>query len=65
MASNPASRSHEEARQVLRRAGYSEEFIREVLSELPDPFDLRRDDHILGRHGLSAERLMDQLGASP
>ena len=49
----------------MRRAGYSDEFIQEVLSELPDPIDLRRDEHILGRYGLSAERLMDQLGGSP
>jgi hypothetical protein len=65
MTPNPASRSHEQFARVLRRAGYPDEFIREVLSELPDPIDLQRDEHILGRYGLSAERLMDQLGGSP
>jgi hypothetical protein len=50
---------------VMRRAGYSEEFFNEVLSQLPDPVDLRRDQQILGRYGLSSERLMDRLGGSP
>jgi hypothetical protein len=65
MASGPTSRSHEHVLRVLRRAGYSDEFIREVLSELPDPIDLQRDEHILGRYGLSSERLMERLGGSP
>jgi hypothetical protein len=65
MTSEPTSRSHEQVWRVLRRAGYPDEFIREVLTELPDPIDLQRDEHILGRYGLSAERLMDQLGSSP
>jgi hypothetical protein len=65
MTSGPASRSHEEFWRVLRRAGYPDEFIREVLSELPDPIDLQRDQQVLGRHGLSAERLLDRLGGSP
>jgi hypothetical protein len=60
-----ALRSHEEAKRVLHRAGYSDEFIREVLSELPDPIDLDRDLPILVRHGLSPERLMDRMGGSP
>ena len=58
-------RSHEESVRVMRRAGYTDEFISEVLSQLPDPIDLRRDQQILGRYGLSAERLMDRLGGSP
>jgi hypothetical protein len=65
MTSGPASRSHEEVSRVLRRAGYPDEFIREVLSELPDPIDLQRDQQILERYGLSPERLMDRLGGSP
>jgi hypothetical protein len=65
MASGPTSRSHEQVLRVLRRAGYSDEFIREVLSELPDPIDLQRDEHVLGRYGLSSERLMERLGGSP
>jgi hypothetical protein len=65
MPSPPALRSHEEFSRVLRRAGYSEELIEEVLSQLPDPIDLQRDQQILARYGLSAERLMDRLGGSP
>ena len=65
MASGPTSRSHEQVSRLLRRAGYPEEFIREVLSELPDPVDLQRDQQILWRYGLTPERLMDQFGGSP
>jgi hypothetical protein len=49
---------------VMRRAAYSDELIREVLGQLPDPVDLQRDQRILGRYGLSSERLMDRLGGS-
>lgn len=59
------TRSHEQAAQILRRAGYSEEFISEVLSQVPDPIDLARDRDILARYGLSAERLMEHLSSSP
>lgn len=58
-------RSHEAAAEVLRRAGYSDEFIDEVLSQLPDPIDLHRDQEVLSRYGLSRERLMDRMGGSP
>jgi hypothetical protein len=65
MSSRPASRSHEEVARVLRRAGYPAEVIREVLSQLPDPIDLHRDQQILSRYGLDTERLVDRLGGSP
>lgn len=65
MSSPPAGRSHEEVARVLRRAGYSDEFIHEVLSQLPDPIDLQRDQQILARYGLTQERLMDRMGGSP
>ncbi len=65
MTYRPESRSHEEFTRVLHRAGYSDEFIRDVLSQLPDPVDLERDQQVLARYGLSAERLMDRLGGSP
>jgi hypothetical protein len=58
-------RSHQEIARVMRRAGYSGEVISEVLSQLPDPTDLERDQQILARYGLSSERLMDRLGGSP
>jgi hypothetical protein len=65
MSADRAARSHEEVARVLRRAGYSNEFIRELLSQLPDPIELQRDQEVLARHGLSPERLMDRLGGSP
>jgi hypothetical protein len=49
----------------MRRAGYSDELISEILSQLPDPIDLQRDQQILARYGLSTERLMDRMGGSP
>ena len=58
-------RSHKEMARVMRRAGYSDEFISEVLSQLPDPIDLQRDQQILARFGLSPERLMERMGGSP
>ncbi len=58
-------RSHEELARVMRRAGYSDQFISDTLSQLPDPVDLQRDQQILARYGLSPERLMDRLGGSP
>jgi hypothetical protein len=61
----PGGRSHEEAAHVLRRAGYSQEFIDEVLSQLPDPIDLQRDQPILSRYGINPERLADRMGGSP
>ena len=65
MPHRPALRSHDEVTRVLRHAGYSDEFISEVLSQLPDPIDLQRDQQILARCGLSPERLMDRMGGSP
>lgn len=65
MSSAREGKSHEEAARVLRRAGYSDDFIHEVLSQLPDPIDLQRDGQILARYGLTSERLMDRMGGSP
>jgi hypothetical protein len=65
MTFGSACRSHEEFTRTLRRAGYSPEFIRDVLSQLPDPIDLQRDQQILARYGLSPERLIDRMGGSP
>jgi hypothetical protein len=58
-------RTHESAAEVLRRAGYSDEFIDEVLGQLPDPIDLHRDQVVLLRYGSSRERLMERTGGSP
>ena len=65
MSSGATLRSHEEVAQVLRRAGYAEPFISEVLDQLPDPIDLDRDQATLARYNLTTERLMDRMGGSP
>ena len=65
MSPKPPYRSHEEVARVLRRARYPEDFIREVLSQLPDPVDLQRDQQILARYDLGPEQLVDRLGGSP
>ena len=62
MTLRAATRYHEEFARVLRRADYSDEFIHEVLSQLPDPIDFQRDGQTLARHGLHPEPLM---GGSP
>jgi hypothetical protein len=54
-----------EARKVLRKAGVPGAHIEEVLAELPDPFDLVRDEHIYVRHGLTRGVLIDRMGGSP
>jgi hypothetical protein len=58
-------RSQREMARVMHRAGYSDGFISAVLSQMSDPVDLKRDQLILVRYGLSSERLMDRLGGSP
>jgi hypothetical protein len=65
MANLPRSVSHEDARRILKRAGYADEFISDVLSQLPDPIDPERDKQILASYAVNQERLMDRMGASP
>jgi hypothetical protein len=65
VASDPELRSHKQAARFLRRAGYPDEFISEVLGQLPDPIDLQRDQEILARYGLDPERLTEVMGGSP
>lgn len=57
--------SHADAQQILQRAGYSEAQIEEVLRDVPDPIDTKRDGELLFRHGISAGSLMEQMGGSP
>jgi hypothetical protein len=54
-----------EARRVLRRVGHADEFINEVLRELPDPIDLDREQVVLESRGLTRESLVDRMGGSP
>jgi hypothetical protein len=60
-----ASYPHEKVTRLLRREGYSDGFISEVLRQLPEPVDVQRDQEILGHFGLSPEQLMDRMGAGP
>lgn len=57
--------SHAEVERILRRAGYSQEQIVDVLRDLPDPIDTERDSEALFKQGISAGSLMDRMGGSP
>ena len=56
---------HAEVEQILRRTGYSQEEIRDVLRDTPDPIDTERDSEVLFKHGITAGTLMDRMGGSP
>lgn len=57
--------SHAQARRILRRAGYSQERIDDVLRQLPDPIDPQRDADAVFKLGVSRDTLMDRMGGSP
>jgi hypothetical protein len=57
--------SHAEAEQVLRRAGYPQERIDDMLRQLPDPIDTERDAAACFNLGLSVGTLVDRMGGSP
>ena len=57
--------SHAEARRILRRVGYPQERIDDVLRQLPDPIDTERDGEAVFKLGVSRDTLMDRLGGSP
>jgi hypothetical protein len=50
---------------TLHLAGFSPERIADVLSDLPDPIDLDRDEALLARHGVTLNHLTDSRGGSP
>jgi len=50
---------------MLRRAGYSEQDIKDLLRDLPDPIDADRDGAALTQRGLTLGHLTDQMGGSP
>jgi hypothetical protein len=54
-----------EAMAVLRRAGYPDDFIEEIASQLEDPIDFDRDHPVLLRHGITMSVLRDRMGGSP
>ena len=57
--------SHDVARQIMRRAGYPEDRIEEVLCQFPDPIDTERDAETLAKYGMDVESVMDRLGTGP
>ena len=57
--------SHAEAAKVLRKAGYSQERIEELLRDLPDPIDTQRYGDEIAKRGISRSRLVDRMGGSP
>ena len=50
---------------ALRRAGYSQELIDEIDSQLSDPIDYKRDGSLLSRYGITFDQLNDRMGGSP
>jgi hypothetical protein len=50
---------------VLRRAGFPEEVINKLASQLPDPIDIDRESSLLDRYGITMETLTDRMGGSP
>jgi hypothetical protein len=63
----PASstRTHADTRKVLARAGVPSDRVEAALAELPDPFDVEREEPILARHGITIGLLMEAFGGSP
>lgn len=57
--------SHAEAKEILRRAGFHQEHIDDVLRDLPDPIDIELDADALVKHPVSREQLIDRIGGSP
>jgi hypothetical protein len=57
--------SHAEAERIWRRAGYSQEQIKDVLRDIPDPIDTERDAEALFKLGVSVGALVDRMGGSP
>ncbi|HEV2981607.1 MAG TPA: hypothetical protein VGX51_09260 [Solirubrobacteraceae bacterium] len=56
--------SHAEAEPVLRRMGYSQEQIEDMLRDLPDPIDGEREAETLFKLGISIDALRDRMGGS-
>lgn len=57
--------SKAEVTKVLRRVGVSDDRIKTLLDELPDPVDLDREAQLLERYGIDRSRLNDRMGGSP
>ncbi|MFL5830840.1 MAG: hypothetical protein ACJ76X_13080 [Solirubrobacteraceae bacterium] len=57
--------SHDEVGRILRRVGYTQQQIDDVLRDFPDPIDLDRSREDFLKHGISLGGLIDQMGGSP
>lgn len=49
---------------IMRRAGFAE-LADKALRELPDPVDVEEAVKWAGKHGISADTLISQMGGSP
>ena len=58
--------SKAEIANALRLAGYANDAIGALMTELPDdPVDLEAAEPMFARHGISRGSLMDRRGGSP
>jgi hypothetical protein len=65
MATQPHLRRKADILAVLRRAGYSEDIVTALETELPDPVDIDRDGEVLFRYGITLDAVIDRMGGSP
>jgi hypothetical protein len=57
--------SHAEAEKMLRKAGYSQAQIEDVLRDIPEPIDSDRDGEAFMKHGITFDLIKDRAGGSP
>lgn len=50
---------------MVKRAGFDQDTISSLETELNDEVDVRRNEALLDRHGVSRSKLIDRLGGSP
>lgn len=49
---------------AITRMG-SRDLVRRAERELPDPINIKRDQQLLAKFGLSQNQLIDRMGGSP
>jgi hypothetical protein len=65
MTQDPHKCSRAELAQMLQRFGYPANVIEEIVAQVGDPVDPRRDRPILEHYGVTPGHLSDLMGASP
>ena len=50
---------------MVERAGFDQGTISSLETELSDEVDVRRDEALLARHGVSRNELIARMGGSP